>query len=231
MKWKTKAIAGRTNVGEQLKKAREVKGLTLYRISTVYHIPKTFLKAVEANRFGLLPDTVYTKGMLKKYLRILGLSDSEYLPLWEEAHAHWKALEETTISEKEIASARKPHQRWFITPTFLQKGFVVILALLLLMYIGIRLNNALAPAELTVFSPTDEMTTTESSINVTGKTEPEVQIKINNFLVTVDEDGSFQEEINLTNGLNILEIEASKKYRPVQTTLRHILLINPNDTN
>ena len=73
MKWKIKTIQEDNNIGTQLKKARLSKGLTVYRICHNYCIPKAFIEAVEANNFDTLPNTVYTKGMLKKYLRILQL--------------------------------------------------------------------------------------------------------------------------------------------------------------
>ena len=232
MKWKTKAVREKTNVGEQLKKARNAKGFSRYKVATVYCIPKSFLDAVEQNRFGDLPDTVYTRGMLKKYLRVLGLSTDQYLPLWEEAHAHWEALSSsatTAVSEKEIKRAAKPYPRWYITPALLQKASVVILALALIGYIGIRLNTAFAPASLTIITPADQTTTSESSIAVVGQTEPEVQLRINRLLVTVEEDGSFEETVTLKQGLNILEIEATKRYRPPQTLTRHILVIDPQN--
>lgn len=228
MKWKIKAIRGRANVGEQLKKARQAKGLTLYKVSTVYCIPQTFLNAVEANKFDALPNTVYTKGMLKKYLRILGLSPEQYLALWEEAHAHWETLEQDPVTEKDIKRSQKPYSRWFITPSVLQKVFVAILAIGLIAYIGIRFNASIGPPSLVIVSPQDEMTTSQTSVVVSGKTEPEVAVMINQYQVTVNEDGSFEEVVTLQRGLNVLEIEAAKKNRPTQSTIRHILVIDPD---
>ena len=224
MKWKIKAISGEDNIGEQLKNARVAKGLTVYRVSNNYCIPKTFLEAVEANNFETLPNTVYTKGMLKKYLRILELPTEANIAKWEEGHAHWEALTHETVTEKDIQKEKRPYSRWAITPSLLQKGFAVSVSLLLLVYIGFKVEAAIAPTELSILSPQDQMTTSESSVTVAGMTEPEVVVYINRFPVTVEEDGSFQETITLQKGLNILEIEATKKYRPTQSIERHILV-------
>ena len=59
-----------------------------------------------------------------------------------------------------------------------------------------------------------------------GVTEEEAQLKINRYEVLVSEDGTFEETIDLHEGLNVLEIEATKKYKPTQIVKRHILVIN-----
>lgn len=228
MKWKIKAIQQENNLGTQLKKARASKGLTIYRIANNYCIPKTFLEAVESNNYETLPNTVYTKGMLKKYLRILELPTKEGIEEWEEGHAHWEALSNKSVTEKDIKQEKTSFKKSIINPVFIQKGFAVTVSLFLLVYIGVKVDAAIAPTDLQIIAPHDQMTTTESSITVKGVTEAEVEVSINQFPVTVDENGIFEEVITLQDGLNVLEIAATKKYRPTQTIKRHILLTNNN---
>lgn len=228
MKWKIKAIEQENNLGIQVKTARAAKGLTIHRIANSYCIPKTFIEAVESNNYETLPNTVYTKGMLKKYLRILELHTKEGIAKWEEGHAHFDALSNKRITEKDIKQDKRPYKKGIINPIFLQKGFAIFVSLFLLVYIGVKVDAAITPTDLQLIAPYDQMTTTESSVTVKGITEPEVEVLINQFPVTVDENGIFEEIVTLQNGLNILEIAATKKYRPTHTIKRHILLTNNN---
>ena len=129
------------------------------------------------------------------------------------------------VKKKDIKAQKHHYKKGIITPALFQKGFAITISLFLLAYIGVRVDAAIAPTDLRIISPVDQLTINEPTIVVKGVTEPEVEVTINRFSIMVDEEGVFEETITLQNGLNILEIEATKKYRPTQTIKRHILVI------
>jgi flagellar biosynthesis protein FlhG len=59
--------------GAQLRKMREARGMSLRQIATVTKIGMRYLEYIEEDRFEALPPTVYLKGFLQEYAKLLGL--------------------------------------------------------------------------------------------------------------------------------------------------------------
>lgn len=66
------------NIYQQLRKAREAKGLELKEIEEVTKIRSRYLQALEEGDYCVLPGGVYTVGFLRSYARYLEL-DAESL--------------------------------------------------------------------------------------------------------------------------------------------------------
>lgn len=66
-------------VGQQLRKAREEKSLTLEQVSREIRIRKRFLEALEQGNLGVLPSAVQVRGFLRSYADFLGLNADELL--------------------------------------------------------------------------------------------------------------------------------------------------------
>lgn len=60
--------------GEELKKEREIRGISLAEIAEATKISKRFLGAIEKNDFESLPAPVFTRGFVREYARYLGLN-------------------------------------------------------------------------------------------------------------------------------------------------------------
>lgn len=61
------------SIGEQLKSARESKGVTLEEASRSLKISKKYLEALEGDNFSVFPANIYARGFLKNYSTYLGL--------------------------------------------------------------------------------------------------------------------------------------------------------------
>lgn len=72
------------SLGETLRRARQEKGLTLEQAEEATKIRDRLLIALEEEDYSVLPDRVYTKGLLKIYARFLGLDVGEVMRLWGE---------------------------------------------------------------------------------------------------------------------------------------------------
>jgi cytoskeletal protein RodZ len=66
-----------TPIGEQLRAARERKGLTLDRVADETNIAKRYLAALEAEDFTVFPGDPYVIGFLRNYAEYLGLPSDE----------------------------------------------------------------------------------------------------------------------------------------------------------
>ena len=59
--------------GEDLRKVRESRAITLRDIATASKIGVRFLGYIEADRFDALPAVVYVRGFVQEYARVVGL--------------------------------------------------------------------------------------------------------------------------------------------------------------
>lgn len=63
--------------GEELKREREIRGISLKEIADATKISKRFLEAIERNDHKTLPAPVFTRGFVREYARYLGLNAEE----------------------------------------------------------------------------------------------------------------------------------------------------------
>lgn len=59
--------------GDHFKNIREMRGVTLDEISRKTKIKVSYLRAIEEDDFGVLPQEVFVRGFLKAYAKCLGL--------------------------------------------------------------------------------------------------------------------------------------------------------------
>jgi cytoskeleton protein RodZ len=63
-----------SNIGEQLKQAREFQGLSLYQLHIYTHIPIHYLEAIENRKFDLLPEDTLLRRFIHSMGNALGLN-------------------------------------------------------------------------------------------------------------------------------------------------------------
>lgn len=63
--------------GEELRREREIRGISLKEIADATKISKRFLEAIERNDHRTLPAPVFTRGFIREYSRYLGLNADE----------------------------------------------------------------------------------------------------------------------------------------------------------
>lgn len=73
---------GRSAVGEQLRDARETKGIDIFRAERDTKIRSKYLTALEQGDYTELPGDVYTRGFLRNYASYLGLDADEIEEQW-----------------------------------------------------------------------------------------------------------------------------------------------------
>lgn len=66
-------------IGTELKRLREQKGLTLEEVHQALKIRIRYLEAIEAGDVGALPGIVYARGFIKSYAEFLGINGQELL--------------------------------------------------------------------------------------------------------------------------------------------------------
>ncbi len=70
-------VVGAASVGEQLRAAREAKGLTIEDVASTTRIPTRHLQALEDSEWNKLPAATYSIGFAKSYATAVGLDRAE----------------------------------------------------------------------------------------------------------------------------------------------------------
>ena len=72
-----------SGIGEQLRKAREAKGLSISDIEEATKIQSRYLEAIENNDFDKLPGDFYVRAFIRQYAQIVGLDGKELLSQYQ----------------------------------------------------------------------------------------------------------------------------------------------------
>jgi len=217
-----KKITPSKRVCLRLKEAREASGMTIEQVSLETKIDKKYLVALEECRFEKLPEAkVYRKNFIKLYLRAIGINPTSFVKQYtiEEEGAE-KAVGNTQHLPAKRLNTYHFHNIPFVVRTSLVAGVV----LLLVGYLALQVKHIVDPPTLVLFTPEHGEVTKQKTIVIKGQTEREVQVTINGNTVVNNDQGVFEEHIDLTSGVNEIQIAASKKYGKEIREVRHVVL-------
>ncbi len=65
--------------GEELRRAREERGVSLRQIADATHIGVRFLQAIESDNYAILPGGIFNRAFVKNYARYIGLDEEQAL--------------------------------------------------------------------------------------------------------------------------------------------------------
>lgn len=119
--------------GEELRREREIRGISLKEISDATKISKRFLEALERNDHKTLPAPVFTRGFVREYARYVGLNVEEMVNRYNFAAATDDRIEKPPQVEKYAKVpprdiSPKPQPKRGIPPAYAKVDRNVILA-------------------------------------------------------------------------------------------------------
>lgn len=96
--------------GEELRREREIRGISLKEIADSTKISKRFLEAIERNDHKTLPAPVFTRGFVREYARYLGLNADEIVNRYNYAAAGDDRIEQSQHLERlvQVQSPTRP---------------------------------------------------------------------------------------------------------------------------
>jgi cytoskeleton protein RodZ len=71
-------------LGEELKRRREERQITLSEISEATRIGIRFLKAIDSDNYSVLPGGIFTRSFIRAYAREIGMDDDEAISLYNQ---------------------------------------------------------------------------------------------------------------------------------------------------
>jgi cytoskeletal protein RodZ len=102
-------VKEKETLGELLKRGRELKNISLRELAKKTKVREHFLKAIEEDKFELLPSPVYIKGFLTAYAKSIGLDSHDILLRYERLLKGEPIIAPEV--KPEVKSERKPERK------------------------------------------------------------------------------------------------------------------------
>jgi cytoskeletal protein RodZ len=203
-----------------LKEQRLKQGVSLTDLAARTKICTKHLTALEECRFNELPHgEIYQKNFIKCYLKELGINPEPFLKQFVE--------EEISFTPKTKNRHAKKHPNFLYLsnlPGVIRYLIIAIIIVSFISYLGLQIKNILEPPELTIFSPENGQISEQTTTVVRGQTEKKTQVLINGQEILINEQGQFNQIIDLKPGLNTIVITAEKKHGKKTEITRHVVL-------
>jgi len=203
-------------LSEFLKEKRQGKNLSLDKLSDLTKIQVYHLEALEAGQFEKLPPLVYRAGIFKRLAKFLDVDKNEIIRMYKQ---EVQAVEISSYNGNII----KPKQNSYFVLT--QRKLAIFLGILFLIllsaYLFYQFKFLVGPPNLAV-DPKEDMVTQQESLMVRGKTDSGVDLTVNGENVYVASDGGFSREVQLTSGINVIEVEAVNNFGKSAKIVRQI---------
>ncbi len=205
--------------GQVLQDSRLAQNLELEAVAKNTKIRVNFLKLLEADDFGQLPNATVAKGFIRNYSQHLGLNSDQVLAIFRRDFIE---NEQGQIVPRGIVDPVGKNSFW--TPKSTVIAFVVLVFTLFGSYVAYQFWLLKGPPYLSVDSPQTNITVTDPSVEIEGKTNPEATIFVNDQLVSLDKGGEFFVRLQLHNGQNVIVVEARGKSGKTTKIIRQVFL-------
>lgn len=185
-----------------MKESRTNKKYSLNRVEKETKIKKVFIEAIENEEWDKLPEYPVVQGFVRSLSKNFGLP--------EERAA---AILRRDYPPKTLPVNPKPDisNRFIWSPRVTFLIGVLLVTFLILGYLGFQYTRFVSPPKLSLVNPSEGLVATESAVLVTGQTDPDATITVNNQPVEVDENGNFVVEIEISNETSEIKVIAKSR--------------------
>lgn len=204
------------DITELLQTLMEAGRISEDKLSEMTDVPKRFIASLTRGEFDQLPAKPYVRGYLFKIAEVLKTNP----------HRMWEAYRKSAEVAASGPGDRLPTNRFATTrvkPSWLAGGFLLIL---LIVFLGFRLDDILGNPPLTVSVPE---TTNEEFITVRGSVTPGDRLTLNKEVIFPKESGEFEKEVQLEPGLNTLTFRV-ERYLGREATYIYQVFYEPRES-
>lgn len=213
-------------VGEVLKKQRKNFKKSIEQVALDTKIQPRFIRYIESNDFDKFDSSVYAQGFIKIYANYLELNEDRIMAIYR------RSVPQINQESKTIRETGKKNKKLKITPKMIAVSLSIIFLIVILGYLGYQIYQFQSPPEISISSPEDQLTVTENTVEVTGATDINSTLFINDIPIELDPQGNFQYEVDLNPGVNIITVLA-KKNNSTQESIETVKVnyAAPEETN
>ncbi len=210
-------------LGEEFRRKREEMRLSFKDVSKQIYIQAKYLEAIEKDDYAGLPARVYTLNFLNAYARFLGLDPTKFLKRYT------TELEVRDSIRKRTLEAGKPFRFSLpVTPSRIRIVLLVLFAMSAMFYVGLQTVNVMRPPTITLYHPSHmPFETKEGSVMIRGVVRRSSLLTVNGQAVYIDDAGSFERELLLSEGTNVFELAARSSFQKETRTSLTIIFTPP----
>lgn len=192
-------------VGQKLRDARIKKGLSLDQVAAATKIKASFLSAIERGEYTKLPSSAYAQGFVSNYATYLGFPKRETIALFRREFSREKEIK---VLPESFAGTQSASRNIRVHQTLL---LVIAVFVVLIGYIAFQYRYAFISPPLSVTSPESNAVVIGGEITVTGRTDPNATVSINNEAAVVDQSGEFMKRLSVFTGRTIIQVKARNR--------------------
>lgn len=209
-------------LGEKLRALRRGQAVSLGDIERETHVQRRYLDALEHGRYDELPEPLYTRNFIRAYARMLNADDKYFIELYEEECGRCDLLDPLRLPRQRVRKGSM-----FNLPRAVAAGVLGLFAAVVLGYFGWQFRELVRAPEVVLFAPDDGMATDAALLPVRGEVKGEATLVINGEQVIVNADYTFETTIDLERGLNIITVEAKRRYSRSAVIYRRVVFESP----
>ncbi|MFA6131284.1 MAG: helix-turn-helix domain-containing protein [Patescibacteria group bacterium] len=198
---------GHERLGDRLRSLRRGQAVSLEMLETETHIQERYFSALERGMYEVLPEPLYTRNIIRAYARALHADEAYFLERYEEERGSCDCVSHLCTPVQRLRAVKL-----FVLNRFVKLGVLAIVAFGVFGYLGWQIQAIIAPPEVVLLSPVNDSMTSKAIVPVEGIVDEETTVYVNGVQVPVSEDQTFETSIDLQKGMNVILVEAERRY-------------------
>jgi len=186
-------------IGSFLHDAREKKKISFKELSFSTKIKESFLKAIESEKWDILPEYPIVLGFVRNIAGVLDIPVDTALALLRRDYPP-KTLK--------ISPSPDISKKFSWSPKITFALGIITVCIVLFSYLVLTYANFTRPPKILIEKPKEGEVIINSNVTVQGKTDADVTLSVNNQPILVDENGRFVGEVKISKETNNLLFKA-----------------------
>lgn len=200
-------------IGQILKEARLKKRFSLKKMEEATKIKSSFVEKIEKEDWSNLPPFSITLGFIKKMAKEVGIEEKTAVAV----------LRRDYIPKPQAITPKPDVGKKFVWGPKLtfSIGVIAIIAVVI-GYLIFQYAKFLSAPSLSVTSPKEGEVITQYELSVSGKTDSDAKILVNNQPVIVDDNGNFTTTLDINKETSEVDVVATSRSGKVTEIRRKI---------
>lgn len=189
-------------IGKFLNTERVSRKISFEALERKTKIKKEFIEALEKEEWESLPEFPVVLGFVKNIARTLGIDTNRAVSLLRRDYP-----------PKIVSLNPNPPtlKRFVWNPKLTLVSFFALVFLITASYLGYQAYRFLSPPSLVLSEPREGQTVKAGEVLVSGKTDTDATVIVNNQQVVVNQDGSFEADLLVDKNTKELVVVAKSR--------------------
>lgn len=206
-------------LGEKLRGLRRTQAVSLPMLEEKTRIQKRYLEALEHGRYDELPEPMYTRNFLRAYARAMGADEQYFLELYEE-----EVGQVDLLGPHRLPRTRVRKGRFFVFSRLTAAGAILLPAFMIVGYLLWQISSLIKSPEIVITTPVDGLAVQSALLPVEGYVmDDDVSVVVNGETVVINESLHFSTKVDLTRGLNVVTVQAKRRYSREAVIYRRVV--------